>query len=214
MLRKLILIALCMGLIAVYGKDIIIILATGDMVALKSLILEYGYWAPLLSFLLIIIQAFLSPLPSVVIFIVNGIVFGGVYGFFISWVGSFSSAVLCFGLVRYLGFQFTPSTRVLAGVVKLMEEYQNHSVFVARVLPFIPFDLASYAFALTKVRLKTFLRGTALGQTPSIIFYSFWGNEKAGLFTNLAGIIIWTGLVSWGYYSWVKITERRKDYDI
>lgn len=206
MFKKAVVILLALGLIFIYGRDLVAVLATGDMNALKEIILRGGYWAPLISFTLIIIQAFISPLPSVLIFIVNGIVFGALGGFLISWMGSLCSALLCFALIRYLGLNFQVPPRVLTTVIKLIQEHQEQSVFVARVLPVVPFDLASYAFALTGISLKNFLVGTAFGQTPAILFYTLWGRSQYPWYINFGGILIWTALGSLLYYTYRKIT--------
>jgi uncharacterized membrane protein YdjX (TVP38/TMEM64 family) len=210
MIKKILLVLLAIGAIFYWGADLVAILATGNMTALKELILRGGYLAPLISFALIIIQAFISPLPSVMIFIANGIIFGSWGGFLISWVGSLCSAVVCFGLIRYLGLNITAPPRILASMIKLIEEYQDQAVFVARVLPFVPFDLASYAFALTHVRLRTFLVGTALGQTPAILFYSLWGREQYAWYINLGGILVWVAVISGIYYLWQKVKKKKE----
>ena len=209
MIKKLFLLLLALGAVLYWGQEMIRVLATGDLVALKELILRAGYWAPFLSFLLIIIQAFISPLPSVIIFIANGIIFGPMVGFLISWVGSLISALLCFAMIRYLGLALPTPPKVIDSMLKLIEEYQNQAVFVARLLPFVPFDLASYAFALTPLRLQTFLVGTALGQTPAILFYSLWGQATSPWYVNLVGIVIWASLVSVLYYSWQKLYKTK-----
>ena len=210
MIKKILLVLLTIGAVFYWGGDLVAILATGNMTALKELILRGGYLAPLISFVLIIIQAFISPLPSVMIFIANGIIFGSCWGFLISWVGSLCSALVCFGLIRYLGLNVTAPPRILAAMIKLIEEYQDQAVFIARVLPFVPFDLASYAFALTHVRLKTFLVGTALGQTPAILFYSFWGKEHYAWYINLGGILVWVVVISGIYHLWRKIRKKKE----
>lgn len=200
-----------MVIILLWGADLVAILATGDIVALKAVIQRGGVWAPLISFALLILQAFVSPLPSVVIFIANSLIFGSWFGLIISWLGSLASALVCFALVRYLKLHLYTPPHVLRGVYKLIDEYQDHAVFMARLLPILPFDLSSYAFALTPVRLKPFLLGTALGQTPAIVFYSFWVNEGQEWYINLGGILVWTGIVSLGYYLWNSAKKGREE---
>ena len=62
----------------------------GNIDRLKSFILSYGVWAPLISATLMVGQSVVLFLPAFPIFVVNALAFGLVWGLLLSW----SSAVL------------------------------------------------------------------------------------------------------------------------
>lgn len=154
------------------------LLMEADLPGLRKFILSFGVAAPLVSFLLMIFQAFASPIPSVLIFVVNSAIFGTWTGLILSWFSSLASAWVCFWLARRLGQPFVSQfvqEGFLAKIDRFFGEYGSMAVLFSRVLPFMPFDFASYAFGVTRVTWWDFTWGTALGQTPAIVFYTFLG---------------------------------------
>ncbi|WP_083765211.1 TVP38/TMEM64 family protein [Heliomicrobium modesticaldum] len=156
------------------------LLLEANLAELKTFVLSFGLAAPLVSFCLMLLQAFISPIPSVAIFLLNAALFGSAWGLLLSWSSSLASALLCFGLARRLGRPFV-SQFVREGFLSRIDdhlyEYGRAAVLFSRLLPFMPFDFTSYAFGLTRVDWWTFAWGTAIGQTPAILFYTFLGHR-------------------------------------
>ncbi|NPV27599.1 MAG: TVP38/TMEM64 family protein [Firmicutes bacterium] len=170
-------------------------MAIGDIPAIKEHILSWGIYAPLLSIFLLILQGIISPVPAVVLYIANAMVFGATVGFIISWVGSLCCAWLCFALVRHTNIGNKINHRYLEKINEMLEKYKEKAVFFARITPLLPADTTSYAFGLTKVSTREYLFGTALGQTPSILFYSFWNNEQTSVIWSIIGILMWSAIM-------------------
>lgn len=63
------------------------------------------------------------------------------------------------------------------------------SILIARLLPFISFDIVSYAAGLTSISFLEFIVATGLGQLPATIIYSYVG----GMLTGGAKLLV-TGL--------------------
>src|SRR5262249_48780838 len=70
---------------------------------LRSKLLGYGPWAMLFSSLLMILQSTVAPLPANVTIAANGLVFGPLWGAFVSWVSMMVGASLCFALSKKFG---------------------------------------------------------------------------------------------------------------
>ncbi|MZP28877.1 TVP38/TMEM64 family protein [Heliobacterium undosum] len=156
------------------------LLMEANLAELRTFVLSFGLAAPLVTFCLMLLQAFISPIPSVVIFLLNAALFGNAWGLLLSWISSLASALLCFGLARRLGRPFVSQfvrEGFLSRIDDYLYEYGRAAVLFSRVLPFIPFDFTSYAFGLTRVGWWTFAWGTAIGQTPAILFYTFLGHQ-------------------------------------
>lgn len=69
---------------------------------------------------------------------------------------------------------------VLAGTDRFFATYGTHSVLIAHLLPFIGFDVVSYAAGLTPMRFGRFLLATGIGQLPATLLYSRLGQSVTG----------------------------------
>ena len=64
------------------------------------------------------------------------------------------------------------------------------SILIARLLPFMSFDIVSYAAGLTSMSFWSFFVATGIGQLPATIIYSYVG----GMLTGGAKLFV-TGLL-------------------
>lgn len=190
--------ALLVFLIAIaffYSSGIIQALIIGDMKHIQLFLDNWGIFAPLVSISLILLQAFIAPIPAVFIYIANGIIFGAALGFLISWIGSILSAYLCFALVRHFNLDMKLKNDFLRKIMAFFEYYGEKAVFIVRLMPFIPTDLVSYAFGFTRIKTRHYVLGTALGQIPAILFYSIWGGMQLPLLWNILAIAAWAVII-------------------
>jgi uncharacterized membrane protein YdjX (TVP38/TMEM64 family) len=79
------------------------ILARGDVSGLRDYILSFGAWAPIVSTLLMVLQAIVAPLPAFLITFANGLAFGAFWGGLLSVFGATVAAAVSFWLARALG---------------------------------------------------------------------------------------------------------------
>lgn len=104
-------------------------------------------------------------------------------------------AVTCYGLARWFGHslveRFVPATS-LRRFETCSERYGTWTILVARLLPFISFDLVSYAAGLARIRFWRFVLATGVGQLPATIVYSLAGDFAAVNLGLLAGAIAFT----------------------
>lgn len=154
-----------------------------DLDGLKEYILSFGIWAPIISFLLMIIQSIAAPLPAFVITFANAALFGWVYGAILSWSSAMAGATLCFYISKFLGrdtVERLTSKFALDSIDNFFEKYGKHTILIARLLPFMSFDLVSYAAGLTSMSFISFFVATGLGQLPATIIYSYVGGMLTG----------------------------------
>ncbi|WP_331496731.1 TVP38/TMEM64 family protein [Romboutsia sedimentorum] len=151
--------------------------------AIKEYILSFGAWAPIISFLLMLLQSVVAPLPAFLITFANAALFGWVYGAILSWVSAMAGAALCFYIARFLGRETVEkltSKYALDSVNVFFEKYGKHTILIARLLPFMSFDLVSYAAGFTSMSFISFFVATGLGQLPATIIYSYVGDMLTG----------------------------------
>ena len=165
-----------------------------DMEGLKEYILSFGIWGPIVSFLLMVLQSVAAPLPAFVITFANAALFGWVYGAILSWSSAMAGAAVCFYIAKFLGrntVENLTSKFALDDVDKFFVKYGKHSILLARLLPFMSFDLVSYAAGLTSMSFTSFFIATGIGQLPATIVYSYVG----GMLTGGAKLMM-TGLLT------------------
>lgn len=159
------------------------ILSRVDVGAAKAYILSFGVWAPIASFLLMVFQSVAAPLPAFVITFANAALFGWWQGAILSWSSAMAGAALCFVLARLYGRgvveRFTTKA-ALKQVDVFFARYGKWAVLIARLLPFVSFDVVSYAAGLTGMGFWEFFWATGLGQLPATIVYSYVGGMLAG----------------------------------
>ncbi|HBG5345285.1 TPA: TVP38/TMEM64 family protein [Clostridioides difficile] len=161
--------------------------------AIKEYILSFGVWAPIISFVLMILQSIAAPLPAFLITFANAALFGWVNGAILSWISAMAGAAICFVIGRFLGRDVVvklTSKFALESIDGFFDKYGKHTILIARLLPFISFDLVSYAAGLTSMSFVSFFIATGLGQLPATIVYSYVG----GMLTGGAKVMM-TGLL-------------------
>lgn len=164
-------------------NKVVLYLTTLDLEGLKEYILSFGIWAPIVSFLLMILQSVAAPLPAFLITFANAALFGWVNGAILSWISAMVGALICFYIARFLGrdtVEKLTSKFALDNIDEFFEKYGRHTILIARLLPFMSFDLVSYAAGLTSMGFLSFFVATGLGQLPATIVYSYVGGMLTG----------------------------------
>ncbi|MGE5391034.1 MAG: TVP38/TMEM64 family protein [Deltaproteobacteria bacterium] len=172
----------------------IFIISMVNVPAAREYILSFGIWAPVVSFLLMILQSLIAPLPAFIITFANAGLFGWVRGAILSWTSAMAGAALCYAIARLYGRSLVEkltTRRALKEVDVFFERYGKWAVLIARLLPFISFDIVSYAAGLTAMGFWEFFWATGLGQLPATIIYSYVGDILVGsVRTFVFGLLI------------------------
>lgn len=166
-----------------YFLDLIALFQSLDIDKIKAYILSFGVLAPLISFFLMVFQAIVAPLPAFLITFANAALFGWVLGALLSWASAMVGALLCFYIAKFLGrdvVEKLTSKMALESVDAFFEKHGAYAIVIARLLPFISFDVVSYAAGLTSMRLRSFLLATGVGQLPATLVYSYAGEMLTG----------------------------------
>lgn len=143
----------------------------------------YGKYAALVSFMLMILQSIISPIPAFLITLSNAAIFGLVKGAMLSWSSAMVGAALCFYIAKILGrdvVEKITTKTALKSVDDFFARYDKYVILIARLLPFVSFDIVSYAAGLTSMKFWPFFIATGLGQLPATIVYSYVGGTLTG----------------------------------
>ncbi len=149
---------------------------------LRDFLAPYGGRAWIFTSLLMVLQSLAAPIPAVPITLTNALIYGPWLGTLISWSSAELAAALCFLLARALGRPFVEKLFRPALLSRLDGFFARDglvAVLVLRLIPYMSFDVVSYAGGLTSMRLLPFLVATGVGQLPATIVYSHAGASLA-----------------------------------
>ena len=173
-----------------------IILIAGNLDQVIRLIRSWGVAAPLMSVLLMITQAIVAPIPAFLITAANGMVFGSFWGALISWIGALAGALTSFYVARLFRNvalrKIVHNQKTLEFIRHAGEKKGFYLILLSRLLPFISFDIISYAAGLSGIRLWAFILGTALGMLPATITYTLIGHKILGMEENFPILLTYT----------------------
>ncbi len=157
--------------------------ASGDFTVVKEFVASYGAYAAAISFLLMIFQSVAAPLPAFLLTFANANLFGWWQGALLSWSSAMAGAAVCFFIARILGRDAAEKLTSRGGLAQIdtfFEKYGKNTVLICRLLPFVSFDIVSYAAGLTSMSFGAFFVATGLGQLPATIVYSYVGSMLTG----------------------------------
>ena len=173
-----------------------LILIAGNLDQVIKLIRSWGVAAPLMSVLLMITQAIVSPIPAFLVTAANGMVFGSFWGALISWIGALMGALTSFYIARLFGNvalrKIVRNQRTVEFIRHAGEKRGFYVILLSRLLPFISFDIISYMAGLSGIRPLAFILGTAIGMLPATIIYTFIGHEIPVMEENFPILLTYT----------------------
>ncbi len=172
---------------------IAVMFASGDFTVVREFVASYGRYAAAVSFGLMILQSVAAPLPAFLLTFANANLFGWWQGAILSWTSAMAGAAVCFYIARILGRDAAEKLTSKAGLEQIdgfFEKYGKNTILICRLLPFVSFDLVSYAAGLTSMSFWSFFIATGIGQLPATLVYSYVG----GMLTGGARLFV-TGLM-------------------
>jgi uncharacterized membrane protein YdjX (TVP38/TMEM64 family) len=168
-------------LVAIYfvlaNSNLIELLSDMDLLAVKARGL--GFYGPLLLIALMILAVVFNPLPSAPVALAAGAVYGHTYGTIYIVIGAEIGAIVAFIIARIAGHEL--ASKYLGSNLSLgrfgSQSALTAIVFVSRLIPFMSFDLVSYAAGLTPIVFWRFAIATLLGLIPISFALAHLGGE-------------------------------------
>jgi uncharacterized membrane protein YdjX (TVP38/TMEM64 family) len=141
-------------------------------------IFRLGIFGVILFIGIMALQGLIVPLPSELVLLASGMIWGIVLGGFMGVIGSMAAALLCFYVSRKGG---RPLAEKFIGEKAInladgfIHKYGMWAILIARFLPFVAFDPISYAAGLVDMDVKKYSLGTLIGSFPRAFLYSWLG---------------------------------------
>jgi uncharacterized membrane protein YdjX (TVP38/TMEM64 family) len=178
---------------------------------LNMLVARAGLWGPVVIVTLMTFAVVASPIPSAPIALAAGAAYGHLWGTAFVVIGAELGALIAFGLARVLGHDVLRRVfgdRVDAGLLG-SQTALTATVFASRLLPFVSFDMISYAAGLSRLHAWRFALATLAGIIPaSFLLAHFGGEAVSGDLGRATWAVLGLGLVTGLPLLW--IATRRK----
>lgn len=171
--------ALIVGYLSLSHSGAVTFLQDGNN--LKQWIQQLGWIGPFVIIGLMTLAIIMSPIPSAPIALAAGAVYGHTLGTVYVVIGSELGAIIAFAVARLIGIVVLQKWTDIR-LTKLVAGSQNMLmgiVFISRLLPFISFDMVSYAAGITPLRFWRFAVATFAGIVPASFLLAHFGAELA-----------------------------------
>ena len=149
-----------------------------------------GYWSILLFLVLMIVQSLIVPIPSELVLLAGGMLYGSwlgpwgvVLGVVVGVIGSVLSGIVTYYIANKGG---RPILEVTGDHMKLadkfvfamdlwIEKWGIWAIIAGRAVPVVMFDPISYAAGISNIKWKMYNLATFIGSIPRSIFYAIIG---------------------------------------
>lgn len=158
---------------------------------LHQMLRSYGMWGPVIILGLFLLRSIFFFLPSTLLTVVAGSLYGPVWGTLLALLGENITVNISFLLGRVLGRSFVRESE--RGWVKKYDELLRQEGFLTiifmRVLHF-PFDLINYGAGMSGMIYRQYFFGSLIGLIPTVVTLVVLGDA----FTNPRAFLAFAGL--------------------
>ncbi len=189
--KRIIFVALFVLLVLVSVAVLIMIII--DKTFLYNIVNDYfvaplatmGNWSIFLFLGLMIVQSLIVPIPSELILLSGGLLYGFWIGLTVGVIGSVLSGVVTFYLANKGGRPILEVTGDHVGFIdkfvlamdKWIEKWGIWAIIAGRAVPVVMFDPISYAAGISDIKWKPYTLATFIGSIPRSAFYSWLGAQ-------------------------------------
>ena len=147
-----------------------------ELARLEAMVASAGALGPLLY---IALYALATPLfvPGTLFGLAGGALFGPVWGTVWNLIGATLGAALSFLVARYLAADWVARRAggVLQRLIAGVEAEGWRFVAVARLVPFVPYNLLNYALGLTRIRFDQYVVASLVCMAPGAAAFTWLG---------------------------------------
>ncbi|WP_242604574.1 TVP38/TMEM64 family protein [Legionella fairfieldensis] len=146
---------------------------------------DAGWLAPVL-FLLLYILATILLLPTMVLTLAGGALFGPLPGTLFNLTGATLGAACAFCISRHLAIDWVSSKRG-SNIDKLITGVERNGwqfVALLRIVPIIPFNLVNYGLGVTHIKFSHYVITTFLFLAPTEIIYTYCGHASMDMLVH------------------------------
>jgi uncharacterized membrane protein YdjX (TVP38/TMEM64 family) len=150
-----------------------------NAVTLQRHIQAAGFWGPAVIIAFMVLAIVFTPIPSAPVAISAGALYGHTWGTVYVVAGAELGAILAYSLARYFGHSVLRryfGDKLDVGLLG-SQNFLMGTVFITRILPFVSFDIVSYAAGLSPLTFWRFSIATLAGIIPASFLLAHFGSE-------------------------------------
>ena len=162
--------------LAIIGITLFTIVFQHNALSIIHWINTLGPIAPLF-FLLLYCLATLLLLPTMVLTLAGGALFGPILGTLFNLIGATFGATCAFCISRYFAYNWL-YTKKNIHITQLMATVEGRGwqfVALLRLVPIVPFNIVNYGLGMTHIKFTHYLVTTAIFLIPAEIFFTYCG---------------------------------------
>ena len=141
--------------------------------------LSLKFWGLLIFIVFMGVQGILAPIPSELMLLCTGMIWGVWLGSFIGIIGSMAAGIMAFEIAfrggRPLAEKFIGDDLFI--IDRYIDKYGTWAIFIGRAFPFMAFDPLSYASGFIGIKRRKYLIATLFGSIIRCIIYAILGNS-------------------------------------
>ena len=171
-------IAMILFFIVLYKFNFNVLLTNADKV--KEFIQGFGIFGPIILTILITGVAASIVLPSTVLTMTGGYLYGPLIGTICSVIGTLVGSMIIFSLSKKYGRPFVEKhvhKKDLEHFDIIFKKRGISAFVMIRLVPLMPNDVVNLAIGLTKISFKAFFWISLLGYIPETIVYTMFGQQ-------------------------------------
>ena len=189
-------------LVFIYKDQLKLVYKSPEIV--KEYIVGFGVFAPVIFILSYLVQAFVPFIPSSIITMSGGYVFGIAFGTVYSLIGVTIGSIIIFLIARKLGrpfFRKIISKKELEHFDVFFKKRGDRSILLARSIPMLfPLDIVSIAAGLTQINIRHYVIFSILGFIPNLFILALFGERLSkGMNPATVAVLVLIVLVIFGY---------------
>lgn len=184
-----------------------------DSERLDMLVARAGMWGPVVIVTLMTVAVVASPIPSAPIALAAGAAYGHIWGTVQVVIGAELGGLIAFGLARFLGHDVLRRVfgdRIDSGLLG-SQTALTATVFASRLMPFVSFDMISYAAGLSRLHAWRFALATLAGIVPASFLLAHVGGEAvSGDLGRATWAVLGLGLVTGLPLLWIATRHKKQ----
>ncbi len=163
---------------------------------LKQLILDTKQWGIMVFLLLTVFQVVVLPIPAIITVLIGVAIYGPVWSFVLSTLGTLIGSFICFVLGRIFGkklITWMVGKEKTEKYSTMLNEKGRFAFALMLLFPCFPDDILCLVAGISSMSYRYFIIITCLTRPVMIAFYSFFGSGSIIPFSGW-GIPVWIAL--------------------
>ncbi len=146
---------------------------------IREYLVGFGFIGYLI-FILLLFLAIVLPIPSLVVILAGGYLYGIWLGSLLALIGTIIGAFFSFWLIRYFGeplLEKFVDAHHIKHFQHLFKKRGESLALISYLVPIFPSDIVSFLMGLTQISYRRFLAIVIIGHIPRILMVNYIGED-------------------------------------